>query len=289
MNKILTKAMIATSIAGIVGFGTLTFNDGGIDTIKEKFDYLKQNYENALVTINNYKDVLAQKVKDIKGYEAIQDDLLAQIDDLKAQIKVLEEQGVHNEENEALIAQYEQQIAELEAKLQECATEEDVNSLLAEIERLQGELTKANNRVAELEQYASSSANITPTEALSVEQIMANYDTRNPLLTFETTGDWSSMDSLTKRLIVETLDNLAIPDSWRGSPVLLTLQRFTTGYADVSVSDETAYARITSNPNYLTDYGFYIDTETGEFLTQEQAMSRNYTGVLQLNIQYIAE
>ena len=87
---LLTKAMIATSIAGIVGFGTLTFNDGGIDTIKEKFDYLKQNYENALVTINNYKDVLAQKVKDIRGYEAIQDDLLAQIDDLKAQIAELE-------------------------------------------------------------------------------------------------------------------------------------------------------------------------------------------------------
>ena len=33
---LLTKAMIATSIAGIVGFGTLTFNDGGIDIIKEK-------------------------------------------------------------------------------------------------------------------------------------------------------------------------------------------------------------------------------------------------------------
>ena len=74
--KLITKTMVGTlttaTVAGTVLWGTLTFSGSeDLTFIKDKFDWVKLQYENALTNIDSYKNVLADKVAQIKGYELL--------------------------------------------------------------------------------------------------------------------------------------------------------------------------------------------------------------------------
>lgn len=278
MKNLLTKTLLGTMVAGITGFGILSWTgQTDLEAIKTKFDYVMENYQNALVNIDNYRTALRNKVKDIENYETIQADLMKQIEDLKAQIKVLESSNADNEENKALIAQYEQQIAELQEQLDSMATDEDVQTLLDEITRLQNELTKANTEVAELRSYVDAQSDITPTTIETVEDIEKANFSRNPLLTFEMGIGWDSVSSQTQSTIVNALNSLEIPDSFKESPVILHQGGNNGQFYTIFINSEQAYNRLVANENYVDGYGFYI--LNGQFITQEESINQDFINV----------
>lgn len=282
------KLAAGTAVTGMVAFGAISWTGtADLNTIKEKFDWVKQQYSNSLQTIENYKTVLGQKVQDIRGFESIQDQLNAQIASLKAQIAELEKNGT--EDDQARIQELEQQVADLQAQLDTAVTEEDYNSIVAECKRLQGELDKANKEVATLKNYVVEQSNIAGHDVISVADIEAGNSTRNPMLTYELNGgDWSSVPSAKQNTITSFLTNLNILDTFHESPILLHLNSYNgDSYISVYTNSKEAVDRLSAVNGFVDGQGFY--TIDGNIVTQDEFFASSSDGKLQISINYASD
>ena len=278
------KLVAGTAVTGMVAFGAISWTGtADLETIKEKFDWVKQQYSNSLQTIENYKTVLGQKVKDIRGYESIQDELNAQITELKRQLADLEANGT--EEDKAEITRLQNRVKELEAELATAATEEQYNSIVAECKKLQEQLAKANQEVATLKNYVVKESNIAGHNVISVADIEAGNSTRNPMLTFvEGKGNWTSVDSNKKADLFDVLNGLQILDTFKESPVILHMDNYNNDFIYVGTNSKEAFDRITATNGY-TECGFY--TVNGKIVSYEQFQQASADTRLQIQFYYI--
>ena len=212
MKNVLTKAMIATAIAGIAGFGTLQWaGHSDIEAVQNMYNRLYDNYQIALDNISIYQNEVNRTHGLIEGSAEKQQALQNKIDELKQQ---LEQAQGGSEEDKALIAQLQQQIADLQAQLDAAATDEELNQLLAEIERLQGELNTANQEVATLrEQIALKDASITDIQPITAEEVQNGTDIADLYFTFATSNSNTALDNY--------LNGLQVIDMYNQSPALL--------------------------------------------------------------------
>ena len=214
MKNVLTKAMIATAIAGIAGFGTLQWmGHSDIEAVQNMYNRLYDNYQIALDNISIYENEVNRTHGLIEGSAEKQQALQNKIDELKQQ---LEQAQGGSEEDKALIAQLQQQIADLQAQLDAAATDEELNQLLAEIQRLQGELNTANEEVATLrEQIAAKDASITDIQPITAEEVQNGTDIANLYYTFQMTDGSSNA-------ITDYFNNLQLVDELNESPVAIS-------------------------------------------------------------------
>ena len=214
MKNVLTKAMIATAIAGIAGFGTLQWaGHSDIEAVQNMYNRLYDNYQIALDNISIYQNEVNRTHGLIEGSAEKQQALQNKIDELKQQ---LEQAQGGSEEDKALIAQLQQQIADLQAQLDAAATDEELNQLLAEIERLQNELNTANQEVATLrEQIAAKDASITDIQPITAEEVQNGTDIANLYYTFQMTDGSSNA-------ITDYFNNLQLVDELNESPVAIS-------------------------------------------------------------------
>ena len=214
MKNVLTKAMIATAIAGIAGFGTLQWmGHSDIEAVQNMYNRLYDNYQIALDNISIYQNEVNRTHGLIEGSNEKQQALQNKIDELKQQ---LEQAQGGSEEDKALIAQLQQQIADLQAQLDAAATDEELNQLLAEIQRLQNELNTANQEVATLrEQIATKDASITDIQPITAEEVQNGTDIANLYYTFQMTDGSSNA-------ITDYFNNLQLVDELNESPVAIS-------------------------------------------------------------------
>lgn len=282
------KLVAGTAVTGMVAFGAISWTGtADLEKIKEKFDYVKDNYSNALVSLQNYRTVLAQKVQDIRGYESIQDELNAQITELKRQLADLEASGTDKDQTE--INRLQGRVEELEGQLATAATEEQYNDIVKECQRLQQQLAKANSEVATLREYVVTNSDLAPTEVETVDSILAGNSTRNPLLTFELNGgDWSSVPTAKQNKITTFLNNLNILDTFHESPILLHLNSFNgDSYISVYTNSKEAVDRLSAVDGFVEGQGFY--TIDGQIATQDEFFASSSNGKLQISINYASD
>ena len=282
------KLVAGTAVTGMVAFGAISWTGtADLNTIKEKFNYVKDNYSNALVSLQNYRTVLAQKVKDIKGYESIQDELNAQITELKRQLAELEANGT--EEDQAEITRLQGRVKELEAELATAATEEQYNDIVKECKRLQQQLAQANSEVKTLKEYVVTNSDLAPTKVETVDSILAGNSTRNPMLTYELNGgDWNSVPTAKQNTITTFLTNLNILDTFHESPILLHLNSFNgDNYVSVYTNSKEAVDRLSAVDGFVSEQGFY--TIDGHIVTQDEFLSSSSDGKLQISINYASD
>lgn len=283
------KLIAGTLVTGGVAFGvTVWSGKADLDIVQEKFDWVKQQYSNSLQTIENYKTVLGQKVKDIKGYESIQDQLNAQIVTLKEQIKQLEQNGT--EEDQAEITRLQNRVKELEGELEKAQiSEEDGNKIVGEISRLNEQINTANRDAKALKNHVETESNIAGHDVISVAAIEAGNSTRNPMLTYELNGgDWSSVPSAKQNTITTFLTSLNILDTFHESPILLHLNSFNgDNYISVYTNSKEAFDRLSAVDGFVSEQGFY--TIDGQIVTQDEFLSSSSNGKLQISINYASD
>ena len=293
--KLITKTMVGTlttaTVAGTVLWGTLTFSGSeDLTFIKDKFDWVKLQYENALTNIDSYKNVLADKVAQIKGYESIQDELSTKLQAAQAELETLKSQGTTDQQT---ITQMQTRIDELTAQLEalegkeDAATEEEFNAIKAEVERLQSELQLANQKVAELRAYIEQESNISGTAVISEETIAEQAATRNPYLTFvEGRGDWTSVDTNKKEDLFGILNGLKILDTFKESPVILHMDNYNGDFIYVGTNSKEAFDRVTATNGY-TEYGFY--TVNGKIASYDEFLQASPNNRLQIQFNYVGD
>ena len=282
------KLVAGTAVTGMIAFGAISWTGtADLDTIKEKFDWVKQQYSNSLQTIENYKTVLGQKVQDIRGFESIQDELNAQIVTLKEQIKQLEQNGTEGDQQ--TIKDLRQQVADLQAQLDTAVTEEDYNNIVKECKRLQEQLALANQEVATLKNYVVEESNIAGHNVISVADIEAGNSTRNPMLTYELNGgDWSSVPVAKQNTVTSFLTGLNILDTFHESPILLHLNSYNgDNYISVYTNSKEAFDRLSAVNGFVEGQGFY--TIDGQIATQDEYFASSSDGKLQISINYASD
>ena len=142
------KALIAGGTIGGIVFGTLTFTGTtDLEAIKTAYNRALNNITTLTNNAEVYKTELARRLGLINDYKSKAESLQAKINDLEAQLNELREHGTANDD---IVKQLQEEKAQLQAQLDDAVSEEDYKALTDEIERLQGELTKANNEVASL-------------------------------------------------------------------------------------------------------------------------------------------
>ena len=187
-SSVVKSILAGTTLVGGIAIGSLVFTgEVNLDNVKEMYDKLHNNYNIALSNMGIYKNEVGRLQGLVQGSNEKQQALQNRIEELTLQ---LEQAQGGTEEDKQLIANLQAQIQELQAQLDEGATEEDLNDLLSEIERLQGELNKANTKCAELETYiAQKDADVTDITPVTKEEVEAGVDIADLYYTFEGSTD----------------------------------------------------------------------------------------------------
>ena len=208
----IVKALIAGGTIGGIVFGTLTFTGTtDLQAIKDAYDRALSNITTLTNNAEVYKTELARRLGLINDYKTKAESLQAKIDELEAKIAELKEHGTTDSDT---IKQLQQEKAELQAKLDDAVSEEDYNALTAEIERLQGELTKANNEVASLKSYIEGQeATYADAAAITAEDLQGDTSTEGLYYTWETNNDNTAVN--------DYFNKLNVVDERNESPVLM--------------------------------------------------------------------
>ena len=274
----ISKATVAKLLAGTTLIGSLTFGtlkwagSSDIEAVQNMYNRLYDNYQTALGNITVYKNELTRRKDLIDGANTKQQALQQRIDELEQQ---LEQAQGGSEEDKALIAELEQQIANLQAQLNDGITDEQYNQLTAEIERLQGELTKANTEVATLkEQIAAKDASITDIEAVTAEEVQAGTDIADLYFTFATKDGNTAVD--------EYLNSLQVTDMYNQSPAQLVRAQTGTRYLMPNmIAFQQCYDKVNGDGAFETAYNeAYATYANMSDMTDKEKV---YNAVIQLN------
>ena len=208
----IVKALIAGGTIGGIVFGTLTWTGTtDLQAIKDAYDRALSNITTLTNNAEVYKTELARRLGLINDYKTKAESLQAKIDELEAKIAELKEHGTTDSDT---IKQLQQEKAELQAKLDDAVSEEDYNALTAEIERLQSELTKANNEVASLKSYIEGQeATYKDATAITAEDLQGDTSTEGLYYTWETSNDNTAVN--------DYFNKLNVVDERNESPVLV--------------------------------------------------------------------
>lgn len=205
------KVLAGTTLIGGVAFGTLAFTgQADLDAIKAAYDRAVNNINILQGNETKLKNALTEKLGLITGYKSKAESLQTRVDELTKQ---LEEAKNNKTEDTGKIKELQAKIDELQAQIDDGITDEQYNSLLSEIERLQGELTKANEKVAALKnEILAKDAEIKDAKAVTDEELNGNIDTSDLYFSWE--GGTPEL--------VEYLNKLQVRDDRNESPVTIS-------------------------------------------------------------------
>lgn len=266
------KLLIGSTLIGGLTFGTLKWaGSSDIEAVQNMYNRLYDNYQTALGNISVYKNELARRKNLIDGANTKQQALQQRIDELEQQ---LEQAQGGSEEDQQRIAELEQQIADLQAQLDDGITDEQYNQLLAEIERLQGELTKANTEVATLkEQIALKDASITDIQPVTAEEVQAGTDIADLFYTFQMTDG-------TTNNITQYFDGLQMVDELNESPVAISERN-----GAIRIGNMRTFKKLYDNVNgqgaFNTAYQTKYDSYASSDMTNKEKM---YNAVISLSV-----
>ena len=227
------KVLAGTTLIGGVAFGTLAFTgQADLDAIKGAYDRAVNNINILQANETKLKNAIAEKLGLITGYKSKAESLQTRVDELTKQ---LEEAKNNKTEDTGKIKELQAKIDELQAQIDDGITDEQYNSLLAEIERLNGELTKANTQIAALKnEVLAKDAQIKDAKAVTDEELDGNIDTSDLYFTWE--GGTPEL--------VEYLNKQQIRDDRNESPVTISSE-----YNNWSVGNVRAYKKLYDSIN----------------------------------------
>lgn len=222
------KVLAGTTLIGGVAFGTLAFTgQADLDAIKGAYDRAVNNINILQANETKLKNAIAEKLGLITGYKSKAESLQERVDQLTQQ---LEEAKNNKTEDTGKIKELQAKIDELQAQIDDGITDEQYNSLLAEIERLNGELTKANQQVATLKnEILAKDAQIKDAKAVTDEELNAGIDTSDLYFSWE--GGTPEL--------VEYLNNQQIRDDRNESPVTIS-----SDYNNWAIGNVRAYKKL---------------------------------------------
>lgn len=205
------KILAGTTLIGGVAFGTLAFTgQADLDAIKGAYDRAVNNINILQSNETKLKNAIAEKLGLITGYKSKAESLQTRVDELTQQ---LEEAKNNKTEDTGKIKELQAKIDELQAQIDDSITDDQYNSLLAEIERLNGELTKANSAVATLKnEILAKDAQIKDAKAVTDNELNGNVDTSDLYFSWE--GGPAEL--------TEYLNNQQIRDDRNESPVTIS-------------------------------------------------------------------
>lgn len=222
------KVLAGTTLIGGVAFGTLAFTgQADLDAIKGAYDRAVNNINILQANETKLKNAIAEKLGLITGYKSKAESLQERVDQLTQQ---LEEAKNNKTEDTGKIKELQAKIDELQAQIDDGITDEQYNSLLAEIERLQTQLTLANEKVAELKnEILAKDAEIKDAKAVTDEELNGNIDTSDLYFTWEGgTPD-----------LVDYLNKLQVRDDRNESPVTIS-----SDYNNWAIGNVRAYKKL---------------------------------------------
>ena len=222
------KVLAGTTLIGGVAIGTLTFTGQlDLDAIKGAYDRAVNNITILQANETKLKNALAEKLGIITGYKSKAESLQTRVDELTEQLKQAKE---NKTEDTGKIQQLQAKIDELQAQIDDGITDDQYNSLLAEIERLNGELTKANSAVATLKnEILAKDAQIKDAKAVTDEELNGNIDTSDLYFTWE--GGPEELNNY--------LNNQQIRDDRNESPVTIS-----SSYNNWAIGNVRAYKKL---------------------------------------------
>lgn len=222
------KVLAGTTLIGGVAFGTLAFTgQADLDAIKGAYDRAVNNINILQSNETKLKNAIAEKLGLITGYKSKAESLQTRVDELTQQ---LEDAKNNKTEDTGKIKELQAKIDELQAQIDDGITDEQYNSLLAEIERLQGELTKANSQIAALKnEVLAKDAQIKDAKAVTDEELNGNIDTSDLYFTWE--GGTPEL--------VEYLNKQQIRDDRNESPVTIS-----SHYNNWAIGNVRAYKKL---------------------------------------------
>ena len=236
------KVLAGTTLIGGVAFGTLVFTgQADLDAIKGAYDRAVNNINILQANETKLKNALAEKLGLITGYKSKAESLQTRVDELTQQ---LEEAKNNKTEDTSKIKELQAKIDELQAQIDDGITDEQYNSLLAEVERLQGELTKANSAISTLKnEILAKDAQIKDAQPVTDEELNGNVDTSDLYFTWE-----GGPEELTNYL-----NNQQIRDDRNESPVTIS-----SDYNNWAIGNVRAYKKLYDSINgdgaYLAKY-----------------------------------
>lgn len=222
------KVLAGTTLIGGVAFGTLAFTgQADLDAIKGAYDRAVNNINILQANETKLKNAIAEKLGLITGYKSKAESLQERVDQLTQQ---LEEAKNNKTEDTGKIKELQAKIDELQAQIDDGITDEQYNSLLGEIERLQTQLTLANEKVAALKnEILAKDAQIKDAKAVTDEELNGNIDTSDLYFTWEGgTPD-----------LVEYLNKLQVRDDRNESPVTIS-----SDYNNWAIGNVRAYKKL---------------------------------------------
>lgn len=271
------KLLAGSTLIGGVAFGTLAFTgQADLDAIKGAYDRAVNNINILQANETKLKNAIAEKLGLITGYKSKAESLQTRVDELTQQ---LEEAKNNKTEDTGKIKELQAKIDELQAKIDDGITDEQYDSLLGEIERLQGELTKANSQIAALKnEVLAKDAQIKDAKAVTDEELNGNIDTSDLYFTWE--GGTPEL--------VEYLNKQQIRDDRNESPVTISSR-----YNNWTIGNVRAYKKLYDSINgdgaFLVKYKEALATykQTNPKETDEDEIfyqSLGYTGVIQIKV-----
>lgn len=227
------KVLAGTTLIGGVAFGTLAFTgQADLDAIKGAYDRAVNNINILQANETKLKNAIAEKLGLITGYKSKAESLQERVDQLTQQ---LEEAKNNKTEDTSKIKELQAKIDELQAQIDDGITDEQYNSLLAEIERLQTQLTLANEKVAELKnEILAKDAQIKDAKAVTDEELNGNIDVSDLYFTWE--GGPAEL--------TEYLNNQQIRDDRNESPVTIS-----SDYNNWAIGNIRAYRKLYDSIN----------------------------------------
>lgn len=222
------KVLAGTTLIGGVAFGTLAFTgQADLDAIKGAYDRAVNNINILQANETKLKNAIAEKLGLITGYKSKAESLQTRVDELTQQLKEAKENKTTDTDK---IKELQAKIDELQAQIDDGITDEQYNSLLGEIERLQGELTKANSQIAALKnEVLAKDAQIKNAKAVTDEELNGNIDTSDLYFTWE--GGTPEL--------VGYLNNQQIRDDRNESPVTIS-----SDYNNWAIGNVRAYKKL---------------------------------------------
>lgn len=213
-KEALAKILAGTTLVGGIAWGTAVWSGSNdLQSIKDSYNNVKTQYDTAMGNISIYKTELLRRAGIISDSQAKADILAAKVKQLEAQ---LENAQNGSTADQATIAELRNQITTLQTQIDNGITEEDFNSVLQEVERLQGELAKANKEVADLKAYIDGQdASVKEVTAVTAEDVQNDVDVQNLYYTWQL--DNGSADGVTAYL-----NGLNIVDERNESPIAMS-------------------------------------------------------------------
>lgn len=227
------KVLGGTTLIGGIAFGTLTFTgQADLDAIKGAYNRAVDNISILQANETKLKNAITEKLALITGYKSKAESLQTRVDELTQQ---LEEAKNNKTEDTSKIKELEVQIKQLQSQINDGITDDQYNSLLGEIERLQGELTKANEKISELKkEVLAKDAQIKDAKAVTDEELNGNIDTSDLYFSWE--GGPEELNNY--------LNNQQIRDDRNESPVTISSE-----YNNWAIGNVRAYKKLYDSIN----------------------------------------